>query len=188
MGKCWRWFVLSIFALQIAAIAAVPRPTAAASASQISNDASAALTKLYDSNPTAAALAQTAKAVLVFPSITKGGFLFGAQYGQGVLFHRGGIGGYYQSTAVSYGLQAGIQTFGYAMFLLTDQAMQSVNAANGWEVGVGPSIVIVDAGTAKSMTTSTLRSDIYAFIFNQQGLMAGMGLQGSKISRYTPDE
>jgi lipid-binding SYLF domain-containing protein len=188
MGKSWKWFVLSIFAVQIAIFAAPPQPAAAASASQISNNASAALANLYNSNPAAAALAQTAKAILVFPTIAKGGFLFGAQYGQGVLFAQGRTAGYYQSAAVSYGLQAGIQTFGYVLFLMTDQAMQYVNGTNGWELGVGPSVVVVDQGMARSMTTTTLRDDVYAFIFNQQGLMAGMGLQGSKISPYTPDE
>ena len=187
MGKFWKWFMLSIFAVQIAIFAA-PQPAAAGSASQIRSDASAALTNLYSSHPAAANLAQTAKAILVFPNIVKGGFLFGAQYGQGVLFMKGRTAGYYQSTAVSYGLQAGIQTFGYALFLMTDQAMQYVNNTNGWELGVGPSIVVVDEGMAKSMTTTTLQDDVYAFIFDQQGLMAGMGLQGSKISPYTPDE
>ena len=188
MGKSWKWLVLSIFAVQIAIFAAPLQPAAAGSASQIRSDASAALRNLYSSHPAAANLAQTAKAILVFPSIVKGGFLFGAQYGQGVLFMKGRTAGYYQSTAVSYGLQAGIQTFGYALFLMTDQAMQYVNGTNGWELGVGPSIVVVDEGMARSMTTTTLQDDVYAFIFDQQGLMAGMGLQGSKISPYTPDE
>jgi lipid-binding SYLF domain-containing protein len=33
------------------------------------------------------------------------------------------------------------------------------------------------------LTTTTLQSDVYAFIFGQQGLMAGLGLQGQKITR-----
>jgi lipid-binding SYLF domain-containing protein len=188
MGKSRRRFILSAFAVPIVVAAVAARPAAAASASQINDGAYAALTNLYNSSPAAAALGQTAKAVLVFPKIVKGGFLFGGQYGQGVLYMRGGTAGYYQSAAASYGLQAGIQTFGYALFLMNDQAIQYVNGTNGWEIGVGPSIVVVDQGMAKSMTTTTLQKDVYAFIFNQQGLMAGLGLQGSKISKYTPDE
>ena len=80
-------------------------------------------------------------------------------------------------------MQAGIQTFGYTLFLMTDQAMNYVNSTHGWELGVGPSIVVVDQGMARSMTTTTLQDDVYAFIFDQQGLMAGLGLQGSKIMR-----
>lgn len=188
MDRPWRWFLLSLFAFQIAAFGAPLQPAEAASAPQLNDGAYAALTNLYNSSPAAAALGQKAVAVLVFPKIVKGGFLFGGQYGQGVLYTRGGAAGYYQSAAASYGLQAGIQTFGYALFLMNDQAMQYVNGTNGWEIGVGPSIVVVDQGMAKSMTTTTLQKDVYAFIFNQQGLMAGLGLQGSKISKYTPDE
>ena len=49
--------------------------------------------------------------------------------------------------------------------------------------GTGPSVVIVDKGMARSFTTDTIHSGIYAFTFDQQGLMAGLGLQGSKIMR-----
>jgi lipid-binding SYLF domain-containing protein len=72
------------------------------------------------------------------------------------------------------------------MFLMTDDALSYLNSSNGWSVGVGPSVVVVDAGMGKSMTTTTLKSDVYAFIFGQQGLMAGLGVQGQKISKYTP--
>ena len=48
---------------------------------------------------------------------------------------------------------------------------------------MGPSIVVLDSGTAKSMTTTTMQHDIYAMIFAQKGLMGGAGLQGTKISR-----
>ena len=76
-----------------------------------------------------------------------------------------------------------MQTFGYAMFLMTDAAVQYLNRSDGWELGVGPSIVVVDVGIARTLTTSTIQSDIYAFIFDQKGLMAGVGIQGSKITR-----
>jgi len=89
----------------------------------------------------------------------------------------------YRSVAGSYGFQAGVQTFGYAMFLMTDAAVQYLNRSDGWELGVGPSIVVVDVGIARTLTTSTIQSDIYAFIFDQKGLMAGVGIQGSKITR-----
>jgi lipid-binding SYLF domain-containing protein len=159
------------------------RPAAAASASEISSDASAKLAKLYSAVPEARAVGAKAKAVLVFPSIVKAGFLFGAQYGEGALQRHGKTVGYYNTVAASYGLQAGIQSFGYALFFMNDSALQYLDKSEGFELGVGPSIVILDQGKAKSVTTSTMQDDIYGFIFSQQGLMAGMGLQGSKISR-----
>jgi lipid-binding SYLF domain-containing protein len=76
-----------------------------------------------------------------------------------------------------------VQTFGYVMFLMTNAAVQYLDQSGGWELGVGPSIVLVDAGLARNLTTSTIQSDIYAFVFDQRGLMAGVGIQGSKITR-----
>lgn len=146
-------------------------------------DANAALKKLYESEPVAKAIGEKAKAVLVFPNIVKAGFIVGAQYGEGVLLMNGKLIAHYNSVAGSYGLQAGVQAFGYALFLMNDKAVQYLDKSNGWEIGVGPSIVIVDKGVAKSLTTTTLKDDVYAFIFDQKGLMAGLGLQGSKITK-----
>ena len=155
----------------------------AASAAEINKDASAALARLYEKVPEARTLGADAKGILIFPSIVKAGFLFGGQYGEGVLFKRGRIAGYYNTVAASYGLQAGVQSFGYALFFMTDSALAYLDKSEGFEIGVGPSIVVVDEGTAKTLTTTTGRKDVYAFIFSQKGLMAGLGLQGSKISR-----
>jgi lipid-binding SYLF domain-containing protein len=119
----------------------------------------------------------------VFPSIIKGGFLVGGQYGEGALIKDGTSAGYYNTVQVSYGLQAGLQKHGYVLFFMTDSALKWLDKSDGWELGVGPSIVVVDVGAATSKTTTTLQSDIYAFFFNQQGLMGGLGLQGTKITR-----
>jgi lipid-binding SYLF domain-containing protein len=172
--------------LAVALIVALPHsihPALAASAAEINRDANSSLAKLYDKVPEARTLSGQAVAMLIFPSIVKAGFLFGAQYGEGVLREKGKNLGYYNTVAASYGLQAGVQSFGYVLLFMTDSALKYLQKSEGFELGVGPSIVIVDAGKAKTLTTSTVQSDIYAFIFDQKGLMAGLGLQGSKISR-----
>ena len=155
----------------------------AASAAAIDADADAALNKLYESQPVAKMLAEKAAADLVFPNIVKAGFIVGAQYGQGALRIKGKTVGYYSTASGSYGLQAGAQSFGYVLFLMTPSAVEYLDKSGGWEIGVGPSIVVVDAGIARTLSTTTLKSDVYAFIFDQKGLMAGIGLQGSKITR-----
>ncbi|MCX6845280.1 MAG: twin-arginine translocation pathway signal protein [Verrucomicrobia bacterium] len=158
-----------------------------ASASQIARDSRAALRSLYASNPTARALGQKAKAVLVFPSIVKAGFMVGAQAGNGAMIRdTGEISGFYQTAAASYGLQAGVQQFGYALFLMDDGAFRNIQRSDGWEVGSSPSLVVVDQGIATSLTTATANKGTYAFFFNQRGLMGGLGLQGSKITRIHP--
>src|SRR5258705_13452494 len=106
--------------------------------------------------------------------MVKAGYMCGGQIGEGVLLKRGTPAGYYNSVAASYGFQAGIQSFSYALFFMTDDALRRLDASEGFEVGVGPSVVVVDQGVARSLTTTTLASDVYAVIFGQQGLMAGM--------------
>lgn len=158
------------------------------SASQISRDARAALRSLYAQNPGARALGAKAKGVLVFPSVVKAGFIVGGQGGNGAMIRDTGvISGFYQTVAASYGLQAGVQEFGYALFLMDDSAFRNLNSSDGWEIGSSPSLVIVDKGMAGSMTTATINKGTYAFFFNQRGLMGGLGLQGSKITRIHPN-
>ena len=162
---------------------ALPRRAVAASAAEIRRDSLTALQNLYDKETAAKLLGEKAKGILVFPSIVKGGFVVGGQIGEGSLWKKGKVVGYYNSVAASYGLQAGLQTFGYVLFFMNDDALKQLDATKGFEIGVGPTIVVVDQGAAKSMTSNTLTSDVYAFIFSQKGLMAGLGIQGSKISK-----
>jgi lipid-binding SYLF domain-containing protein len=173
-----------VLALALAiSVTMTARPAAADSAAEIDRDADSAMAILYDKDPAARTLTSQAKAVLVFPSIVKAGFMFGAQYGEGALRQQGKTVGYYNSVAASYGLQAGVQVFGYALFFMTDSAVQYLANSGGFELGVGPSIVVLDAGAASALTTTTAKKDVYAIFFDQKGLMAGLGLQGSKISR-----
>jgi lipid-binding SYLF domain-containing protein len=95
----------------------------------------------------------------------------------------GTIRDFYQTAGVSYGLQIGIQRFGYALFLMDDAAMRSLNNAAGWEIGTSPNIVVFEEGMTAALTTTTMRGGTVAFFFNQRGLMAGVGLRGSKITR-----
>ncbi len=151
--------------------------------SVLKKDSLAALQALYAKEPKAKEIAAKSKAILIFPNLVKAAFLAGIQGGDGVLIENGQVTGVYNNTALSYGLQAGAQSFAEAMFLTTDSAVNYLHSSDGWSLGVGPSVVLVDEGYAKALTTTTLQSDVYAFIFGQEGLMAGMGLQGQKITR-----
>ena len=165
-------------------IAAASAPLVlAADRQKLDRSAAAALENLTASDTAAKLLAGRAKAVLVFPNIVKAGFLFGGQMGDGVLMENGRPVGYYNSVVASYGLQAGVQVFGYALFFMNNAALAYLGQSDGWEVGVGPSVVVVDKGMGKSLTSTTLTHDVYALIFNQKGLMAGLGIQGSKITK-----
>lgn len=159
---------------------------AADKAAQISAKSQAALASLYEKSPSSKTLGERARAILVFPEIMRAGFIVGGQHGSGTLFRGRTPVAYYETTGASLGLQAGAQSYGYALFFMTDKALQQLDAANGFEIGVGPNVVVLDEGKAANITTTTAKDDIYAFVFGQKGLMAGIDLGGNKISKINP--
>jgi lipid-binding SYLF domain-containing protein len=183
MMKHFRFAVLLLVLAFGAACLTTAKSAEAASAAEIDRSAKSALQSLYAKTPAAKVLGEKAQGILVFPSITKGGFMVGGQFGEGALIQGGKTVGYYNTVQVSYGLQAGIQKYGYALFFMTGAASKWLEKSDGWELGTGPSIVVVDAGKAGSLTTTTGQSDIYAFFFDQKGLMGGLGLQGTKVTK-----
>jgi len=155
----------------------------AASSEDLDKDSIQALQTLYKSAPAAKTLAHDAKAILIFPNMVKAGLVFGGSYGEGELIKGSKVADYYNSISGSWGLQIGAQTYGYAVFLMTKKSVEYLEKTKGWEIGVGPTVVVVDDGIAKNLSTSSLKNDAYAFIFSQQGLMAGISIEGTKISR-----
>ena len=153
------------------------------SRADLDRSARSVLNQLVASNANAKKLSEKAIASLVFPVVTKAGFIVGGQYGDGVLFKQGRPAAYYNTAGASYGLQAGAQQYGYVLFFMKETALSALDSTQGFEVGVGPSVVLVDQGVATSTTTITAQNDIYAFITEQKGAMAGIGIQGNKITK-----
>jgi lipid-binding SYLF domain-containing protein len=153
------------------------------SPANLHTESTTALSSLYASNPAARAISEHARAILIFPSIVKAGLGFGGAYGEGELRHGSTTIGRYSSVTGSWGLQAGAQSYGYVVFLMNQNAEDYLARSDGWEIGVGPTVVVVNAGVAENISTSTLQDDAYAFIFDQQGLMAGVSIEGTRISR-----
>lgn len=155
----------------------------AASAAELNADADQTMELLKQSEPVTQEMIDAAKGILIFPKIVKGGLLVGAASGKGVLRVDGKTEGFFQSTAVSYGLQAGVSKFGYVMFLMDDEALTYARDTQGWEVGVGPNITVADEGFARKLSSTTAHSGIYVFFVGQKGFFAGAGIEGTKISR-----
>ena len=172
----------------VAMVGLVPQSAAADSAAEIDNLVDAALVKLYEKMPAAKKQADSAKAILVFPDVAKAGLVIGGTYGTGALRVDGNTVGYYKTVEASYGIQIGAQKFGYALFFMKDEVLEYLTKSGAWEFGLGPNITVVDEGLASSLTTITGKDDVYAFFFDQKGLMGGLGLKGGKITQYTPDE
>ena len=154
---------------------------------QLEQESEGAIRDLYSNSPEALKLGRAALAVLVFPNVTKGGFGVGGQVGRGTLFHRDqGATGHYSTVSASYGMQIGVQTFGYALFIMDQPTLDKLQQTQGWEIGSGPNLTVLDMGTARSISNFTALRGTYAFFFNQKGLMAGLGLVGTKITRIYP--
>jgi lipid-binding SYLF domain-containing protein len=161
-----------------------PRLATAADDAQLEQDSRAALKSLNnEGSPVVKALSEKAVGILVFPSVLKAGFIVGGQGGDGVLLVNDKVVAHYNTAAVSVGLQAGAQTFGYVLFFMSDKVLKDFQDSKNFQIGVGPNIVFIDAGAAKDINTLTAKADVYATIFDQKGLMAGVGLQGSKITK-----
>ncbi|MBP0493824.1 YSC84-related protein [Pararoseomonas indoligenes] len=162
-----------------------PTPAQAATAAEITAEVNAALVSLRERAETRNLFAQ-ARATLIFPRIIQGGFVVGGQYGEGAALRGNTIQGYYNIAGASFGLLIGAQAAGLAMFFMTDEALGALMRADGWEIGTGPSVVVLDRGDQVNFTATTLREPVYAITFNQQGLMASISLNGTKISRINP--
>jgi len=160
-----------------------PSCAAAASAAELDRASQSALQKLYEKSDKAKELSEKAVAILVFPGIYKAGFIVGGQYGEGELIRDGKVIGYYNTVSGSYGLQAGAQKYGYALFFMTDKMLAYLDKSGGWELGSAPNIVVVDKGAATGLSTTASQSDAYAFFFDLKGLMGGLGLQGTKVTK-----
>nr|WP_274942243.1 lipid-binding SYLF domain-containing protein [Govania unica] len=175
-------FFALMLATAVAAPMALTTPATAASSEDLDRDSRQALHQLYRTHPFAEQLSHKAKAILVFPNIIKAGLVFGGSYGEGELIRGNSVLGYYNSVTGSWGLQAGAQSYGYVVFLMNEKALEYIQETHGWEIGVGPTVVVVNEGAAKNLSTTSLKDDAYAFIFGQEGLMAGVSIEGTKIS------
>jgi lipid-binding SYLF domain-containing protein len=176
---------LSRLALAAGALAA-PMVAEAATRREIDADIAAALVRLREL-PNTEPLLRQAKATLIFPRIVSGGFIVGGQYGEGALLRAGRTEGYYSIGGLSLGLLAGAQAAGLAMFFMQEQALTALQKADGWEIGTGPSVVALDKGLQANASITTLAEPVYAITFGQQGLMAALALNGTKITKINPD-
>lgn len=164
-------------------LACTPTLALAASAADLEMDAARALGLLYRENAVAEAIGRQARAILVFPKIVKAGLIIGGSYGEGVMLQAGRVVGHYSSASASWGWQAGAQSYAYVLFLMNETALRHLEQSNGWELGAGPSVVVVNDGVARSLSTTTLKEDAYAFVTDQHGLMASLSIEGTKITR-----
>jgi len=126
------------------------------------------------------------KAYLVFPSVLKGGFVVGGEYGEGALRIDGKTVHYYSMTSGSIGFQAGLQQRSVIIAFASQTALDNFIKSNGWEAGVDGSIAVIKWGGGKDISSISYEKPIYAFVFNTKGLMGNFTLEGTKFTRIIP--
>jgi lipid-binding SYLF domain-containing protein len=174
---------LLLVAVATFSLSAISSQANAATAEDLNKEAAQTLQTLYKHNPVAETISKNAKEILVFPNVIKAGFIFGGSYGEGVMMKGSHVVGYYNTVSASWGWQAGAQSYAYVVFLMNDKAKSYLEKSEGWSIGVGPTVVVVNEGIAKNLSSTTLRDDAYAFIFDQEGLMVSLSIEGTKITR-----
>ncbi len=179
--------ILAVLAVFTAVTGFEATPARAEKAATIEQNSREALALLRKNSAPADKIAGDAAGILVFPKIVKGGLIIGGQYGEGALFQNDAVKQYYSTAAASFGLQAGLTTFGYAVFFMNEKSLSYLDNSDGWEIGTAPNVVVVESGAAASLTTTSGREDIYVFFFDQKGLMAGLTIEGTKITEINPD-
>jgi lipid-binding SYLF domain-containing protein len=145
--------------------------------------ADSALSRLYAQQPGSQELVKSARAVLVFPSVVSAGFIVGGTHGQGVLRQAGKTSGYYSMTGGSVGLLAGAQSQAVFLLFMTDAALKRFQSSSGWTAGADANITMITAGANARVTTQTGQQEVIGFVLTNSGLMGGVSLDGSRITR-----
>jgi lipid-binding SYLF domain-containing protein len=149
----------------------------------IDADADAALSRLYAQVAGSDQMVRQARGVLVFPSVLEAGFVFGASRGQGVLRVGGKTVSYHATTSGSWGLQAGAQSTAVFILFMTDEALKRFQDSRGWTAGTDASVTLLSVGASAQVTTATAQQPVVGYVLSNRGLMAGITLDGTRITR-----
>lgn len=182
MNSTFRTFLGAVFVAILVSVG-FSGPGIAASAEEINIGVDAALKNFQKEVTGGKEFLEKAEGVLVFPKVTKGGFIIGGEYGEGALRIGGKTVDYYSIASASFGLQAGAQQYGIVMVFLQKDAIEKFKASKGWEAGVDGSVAIAKWGAGTDINTQTFKDPIVGFVISNKGLMAGVSVEGSKITK-----
>ena len=174
---------LRLFALLLVLMTIGIRPAWSASASEINIEVNETLSRFTREIGGASAYLQSARGVLVFPTVYKAGIGIGGEYGEGALLIGGRPVDYYSTAAASFGFQLGAQAKSIIILFMQDEALRKFRESEGWKAGVDGSVALVDMGLGKELSSQTLQNPIVGFVFGQKGLMYNLTLEGTKITK-----
>ena len=142
-----------------------------------------ALESLYRQVDGSRDLVAQARGVLVFPDVLEAGFVFAAARGSGALRVDGKTESYHATTSGSWGFQAGAQSTAVFMLFMTDEALRNFRNSSGWTAGADASVTMISVGASAQVTTATAQQPVIGFVLSNRGLMAGISLNGARITQ-----
>jgi lipid-binding SYLF domain-containing protein len=142
-----------------------------------------ALASLARQVPGSQELVGRAKGVLVFPSVLEAGFVFGASRGDGALRVNGKTVSFHRTTSGTFGLQAGAQSTAVFLLFMTDDALRRFQDSRGWTAGVDASVTLISVGANAQLTSATSQQPVIGYVLSNTGLMAGVTVDGTRITR-----
>lgn len=170
-------------AFLILACLVLPLSLHAASREEIDANVDEALIRFYSESAAGKSLAERAAGMLVFPRVVKAGIGIGGEYGEGALMVGSNKVEYYNTAGASIGFQLGAQVKSQIIMFMTEDALDTFRASDGWEAGVDGSVAIVEFGTGGEISSNSAQQPIIGFIFSNKGLMYNLTFEGSKMSK-----
>lgn len=158
------------------------RTGVASSKASVDAQTDATLTRLYNEVPGAREIGVNAKGILVFPAVVGGSFVFGAEYGRGVLRSNGSARRYYSVAVGSVGWQAGAQSKAIVYMFTTTEALDKFRNSKGWTAGVDATVAVANVGANGSVDTTSMRAPVVGFVMANAGLEVGASVQGMKVT------
>lgn len=149
----------------------------------LNSSADAALSNLYQQVNGSRQLVESARGVLVFPSVLGAGLVFGASSGEGVLRRNGRTVSFHRTTSGSWGMQIGAQSTAVYLLFMTDEALARFQSSEGWSVGADANVTLLTVGANAQVTTETAQQPVIGVVLSNRGLMAGITLSGTRITR-----
>ncbi|MCA8878439.1 MAG: lipid-binding SYLF domain-containing protein [Rhodobacteraceae bacterium] len=163
-------------------LAACNNSVGSPAAATIDRRVSSALDFMYRTYPDTIQIKNKSVGMLVMPLMGEAAFVFGGAYGEGALQIDGVTVDYYSATQASVGFQLGAQSYAYVLFFMTPEALRKFRTSPGWAAGTAAEFTGGQTGAAVAASTAT-KDAVIAFLFAQQGLMAGATIEGTKYTR-----
>jgi lipid-binding SYLF domain-containing protein len=156
----------------------------ATDAAELDKEATAAVARFQSETSGSEALLDHAKAILVCPKITKGGFIIGVEGGKCVLRVGGKTVDYYANRAGKFGFLAGIQWYSLILVFNDQAALDKFRTGEReWEAGVDASVAVAKVGASGTLDTTNIKEAIVAYTFGEKGLMADVSLEGAVFKK-----